>query len=161
MRADGEITKDYFLNKSTEIETRIKTIEDEVAKLMPQDHKKTQTYAPDERIALFKYYLMQSIYPPDGGDIPEDVIRAFVSKIIVHEDSFDWYFRFVPEMPLETLKISGNRQNSANISSTCDTLRRLRFPTNNILYQNYSFDTQGYGANAPWPCFFGAFKAWK
>ena len=125
MRADGEITRDFFLNKSTEIETRLKTIEDELANLIPQDHKKTQTYDLDERIALFKYYLMQSIYPSDGGDIPEDIIRAFVSKIIVHEGSFDWYLRFVPEMPLETLKISGNRQKSAKITPLCNVLDRL------------------------------------
>ena len=125
MRADGEITRDFFLNKSTEIETRLKTIEDELAKLKPQEQKKKETYDPDERIALFKYFLMQSIYPSDDGNIPEDIIRAFVSKIIVHEDSFDWYLRFVPNMLPETLKISENRQKSAKIHPHCDMLRRL------------------------------------
>ena len=126
MRADGEITKDYFLNKTTEIEARLKTIEDELAKLKPREQKETKPCNLDERIALFKYFLMQSIYSTDDGNIPEDIIRAFVSKIIVHESSFDWYLRFVPEMPPETLEISGNRQKSAKISPTCNVLRRLR-----------------------------------
>ena len=131
MRADGEITRDFFLNKSTEIETRLKTIEDELAKLKPQEQKKKETYDPDERIALFKYFLMQSIYSTDDGNIPEDIIRAFVSKIIVHESSFDWYLRFLPETPPETLKISGNRQKSAKVSPPCDMLRRLQSATSN------------------------------
>ena len=126
MRADGEITKDYFLNKTTEIEARLKTIEDELAKLKPQEQNQTKPCDLDERIALFKYFLMQSIYPSDDENIPEDIIRAFVSKIIVHESSFDWYLRFVPEMLPETLKISGNRQKSAKISPTCNVLHRLR-----------------------------------
>ena len=125
MRADGEITKDYFLNKTTEIEARLKTIEDELAKLKPHEQKETKPCDLDERIALFKYFLMQSIYSTDDGNIPEDIIRAFVSKIIVHESSFDWYLRFVPEMTPATLKISGNRQKSAKVSPPCDMLRRL------------------------------------
>ena len=129
MRADGEITKDYFLNKTTEIEARLKTIEDELAKLKPQEQNQTKPCDLDERIALFKYFLMQSIYPSDDENIPEDIIRAFVSKIIVHESSFDWYLRFVPEMLPETLKISGNRQKSAKISPTCNVLHRLRSAT--------------------------------
>ena len=125
MRADGEITKDYFLNKTTEIEARLKAIEDELAKLKPCEQKETKPCDLDERIALFKYFLMQSIYSTDDGNIPEDIIRAFVSKIIVHESSFDWYLRFVPEMSPATLKISGNRQKSAKVSPPCDMLRRL------------------------------------
>ena len=131
MRADGEITKDYFLNKTTEIEARLKTIEDELAKLKPQEQKETKPCDLDERIAIFKFFLMQSIYPSDDGNIPEDIIRAFVSKIIVHESSFDWYLRFVPEMPPATLEISGNRQKSAKISPTCNVLRRLRSAISN------------------------------
>ena len=129
MRADGEITKDYFLNKTAEIEARLKAIEDELAKLKPCEQKETKPCDLDERIALFKYFLMQSVYSTDDGNIPEVIIRAFVSKIIVHESSFDWYLRFVPEMPPATLKISGNRQKSAKISPTCDVLRRLRSAT--------------------------------
>ncbi len=91
MRADGEITKNYFLNKTTEIEARLKMIEDELAKLKPHEQKETKPCDLDERIAIFKFFLMQSIYPSDDGNIPEDIIRAFVSKIIVHESSFDWY----------------------------------------------------------------------
>ena len=125
MRADGEITKDYFLNKTTEIEARLKTIEDELAKLKPHEQKEAKPCNLDERIALFKYFLMQSIYSTDDGNIPEDIIRTFVSKIIVHESSFDWYLRFLPETSPETLKISGNRQKSAKISPTCNVLRRL------------------------------------
>lgn len=112
--------------------TTLKEIaEDELAKLKPQEQKETKPCDLDERIALFKYFLMQSIYLSDDENIPEDIIRAFVSKIIVHESSFDWYLRFVPEMPPTALEISGNRQKSAKISPTCNVLRRLLSATSN------------------------------
>ena len=102
-----------------------------IYKRKPHEQKETKPYDLDERIALFKYFLMQSIYSTDDGNIPEDIIRAFVSKIIVHESSFDWYLRFLPETPPETLKISGNRQKSAKVSPPCDMLRRLLLTLSN------------------------------
>ena len=48
--------------------------------------------------------------------MPESVIEAFVTKIVVHPDSFDWYFRFDgdPSDPLRC-KIEGKRRTTTKI----------------------------------------------
>ena len=48
--------------------------------------------------------------------MPESVIEAFVTKIVVHPDSFDWYFRFDgdPRDPLRC-KIEGKRKTTTKI----------------------------------------------
>ena len=44
-----------------------------------------------------KYHLLQTVYPGDGKKVSEGVLRAFVSKIVAHEDTLDWYLRFRPD----------------------------------------------------------------
>ncbi len=66
------------------------------------------------------------MYPSDDGDIPDAIIRAFVSKIVVHEDSFDWYMRFLPDGFPEILKVEGKRKTNATVSSLCILQDRLR-----------------------------------
>ena len=73
----------------------------------------------EEKITILKYYLEQSVHPADNEDIPEDIIRAFVEKIVAHKDGFDWYLRFSPDKPPKTLGIEGKRQNTAKVSSLC------------------------------------------
>ena len=68
-------------------------------------------------------------------DITEDVIRAFVEKIVAHKDGFDWYLRFSPDKPPKTLGVEGKRQNTAKVSSLCSPqLRQLSTIRNNFCH---------------------------
>lgn len=71
------------------------------------------------KIKVLKFYLEQSVDPDAMDNIPEDVIRAFIVKVVVHESSFDWYLRFSPDDSPKTLGIDGKRKNSATVSSLC------------------------------------------
>ena len=97
MRADGEITKEIFQTKSSEIKSRIQLIDDELAQLGSEEEKKQSDYTHEEKISLLKYHLLQTVYPSDGKKVSEGVLRAFVSKIVAHEDTLDWYLRFRPD----------------------------------------------------------------
>ncbi|MDO4830958.1 MAG: recombinase family protein [Clostridia bacterium] len=97
MRADGESTKEIFQTKSSEIKSRIQLIDDELAQLGSEKEKKQSDYTHEERISLLKYHLLQTVYPGDGKKVSEGVLRAFVSKIVAHEDTLDWYLRFRPD----------------------------------------------------------------
>ncbi len=93
MRADGEITREVFKMKKEEIENRLAILDKELSDLQPKEVE-VEDATHEEKITILKYYLEQSVHPADNEDIPEDVIRAFVEKIVAHKDGFDWYLRF-------------------------------------------------------------------
>lgn len=128
MRADGEITREVFKIKQEEIEKRLSEIDVELEKLNPDIEDEVEEATHEEKITVLRYYLEQSVKPIDGEDIPEDVIRAFVKKIVAHPDGFDWYLRFSPDDNPEKLAIEGSRKNSAKVSSLCSLPHRQLLP---------------------------------
>lgn len=132
MRADGEITREVFKSKKEEIESRLIKIQSEIEELQPQEDIQ-EDVAHDDKIKVLKYYLEQSVTPNDDADLPEDVIKAFIVKVVVHEDGFDWYLRFSPDdEPPHSLNIDGKRKNSAKVSSLCSPQHRLRLTKEGI-----------------------------
>lgn len=128
MRADGEITREIFKSKKEEIESRITKIQSEIEELQPPEDVQ-EDISHDDKIKVLKYYLEQSVTPNDNSDLPEDVIRAFIVKVVVHEDRFDWYLRFSPDdEPAHSLSINGKHKNSAKVSSFCSPQHRLPLP---------------------------------
>ena len=124
MRADGEITRDIFKAKKQEIEDRLLAIQNELNQLQPQEEA-IDDATHDEKIKILKFYLEQSVNPDAMENIPEDVIRAFIVKVVVHENSFDWYLRFSPDKPPKSLCIDGKRKTTAKVSSLCSPQHRL------------------------------------
>ena len=126
MRADGEITREVFKEKQTEIQERISKLQEEILALKPEKNINDEEEAThEEKITILKYYMAKSISPQKDEDIPEDVIRAFVEKIIVHENGFDWYMRFDPDNPPKNLNIEGRNKKTAKVSSLCSPQHRL------------------------------------
>lgn len=82
MRADGEITRDIFKAKKQEIEDRLLAIQNELNQLQPQEEA-IDDATHDEKIKILKFYLEQSVNPDVLDNIPEDVIRAFIVKVVV------------------------------------------------------------------------------
>lgn len=123
MRADGEITRDIFKAKKQEIEDKLLAIQNELNQLQPQEEA-IDDATHDEKIKILKFYLEQSVNPDAMENIPEDVIRAFIVKVVVHENSFDWYLRFSPDKPPKSLCIDGKRKTTAKVSSLCSPQHR-------------------------------------
>ena len=126
MRADGEITREVFKMKQDEIEKRLAEIDKELEQLNPDTVDEAEEATHEEKITILRYYLEQSLKPSIEEDIPEDVIRAFVKKIVAHTDGFDWYLRFSPDDDPEKLGIEGRRKDSAKVSSLCSMQHRQR-----------------------------------
>ena len=130
MRADGEISKEIFQTKKAEIEKDLLLIDEELKVLDPDieddnEDDNEDNISHEEKITLLRYYLQQSVNPNDDEDIADDVIRAFVVKIIVHEDSFDWYLRFSPDDNDPTkITVDGKRKQGAKISEFCSSRHR-------------------------------------
>lgn len=133
MRADGEITRDIFKAKKQEIEDRLLAIQNELNQLQPQEEA-IDDATHDEKIKILKFYLEQSVNPDAMENIPEDVIRAFIVKVVVHENSFDWYLRFSPDKPPKSLCIDGKRKTTAKVSSLCSPQHRQLLSPSNLAH---------------------------
>lgn len=132
MRADGEITRDTFKAKQMEITQRLEKLQSEIDALQPTQQDDVDDASHEDKIKILKYYLEQSVNPDDQANIPDDVIKAFVVKIVAHKDGFDWYLRFDPDNPPHSLGIEGKRKNTAKVSSLCcQQHRQLSTPANN------------------------------
>jgi tellurite resistance-related uncharacterized protein len=115
MRSEGDISRELFRSKCAELEPRIKNLQEEIDKLTVAS-KPREVVDYREKLTVLQYALEQYTYPDEGHNVPESVIEAFVTKIVVHPDSFDWYFRFDgdPSDPLRC-KIEGKRKTTTKI----------------------------------------------
>ena len=100
MRMDGEITADVFMKQSTETQVKIDSLKDEIEALMPKKEDTVTNYS--EKMEMLRFALSQYNAPEyfENG-IPESVIDAYVEKIVVFEDHFEWYLRFGGNDPLK------------------------------------------------------------
>ena len=65
-----------------------------------------------EKLTVLQYALERYTNIDQGQDVPESVIEAFVVKIVVSKDGFDWYLRFDgdPDKPLHCQLQENGRQ---------------------------------------------------
>lgn len=117
MRADGEIGKEIFRTKTAEIEKQSDKLKAEIAELSLKVQKEIEVTDYSEKLTVLRYALEQYTNFNENEDIPECVIEAFVEKIVVSKDGFDWYLRFDgdPNDPLHC-KTTGKRRSTTQIS---------------------------------------------
>lgn len=92
MRSDGEITKEVFAEKKEELERKIEILMLEIDKAKKMDEE------PEERDydALLKSLKeeLESYIEFDGKSIiPDNILEAFIERIVVHKDGMDWHLR--------------------------------------------------------------------
>ncbi len=114
MRADGDLTREEYLDSKAEVEQEIANIEQTVAKLKAEQEP-VEIIDYDERLKMLESALEQFVKFDTENDIPDAVIEAFVEKIVVSEDSYDWYLRFNPNNT--DVKISGKKTYDKILSS--------------------------------------------
>ena len=115
MRSEGDISRELFRSKCAELEPRIKSLQEEIERLTDaQVPKEVVDYT--EKLTILQYALEQYTNRDEGQDVPESVIEAFVTKIVVSKDGFDWYLRFDgdPDDPLRC-QIEGKRRQTTKI----------------------------------------------
>ena len=125
MRADGEITREVFMLKKENTENTISKLREEIAELEPDEvESEIDEVTSKEKITILKYALEQYTDFDSEDDVPESVIEAFVEKIVVRKDGFDWYLRFNPEENPKECYVDGKRKNGAKVSSFCSPQHR-------------------------------------
>ena len=89
------------------------------------------------KLTVLQYALSQYTCPKEGEDVPESVIEAYFSKIVVKKDGFDWYIRINgnPDKPLHC-KLEGKRRSTTKVVVTQDFSPALDSSTTGC-YQNW------------------------
>ncbi len=123
MRADGEISRDIFQSKKADIQDRMVTLQKELSELVPKEVEEA-VLNYEEKITMLKYALERYTDFSDalGKDIPEEVIEAFVEKIVVSKDSFEWYLRFSPDDDPKRCNVIGRGQRNASVMDISPSL---------------------------------------
>ena len=70
---------------------------------------------------MLQYALERNTNIDEGQNVPESVIEAFVVKIVVSKDGYDWYLRFGgdPDKPLHC-ELQGKRKTNTKIMVSGD-----------------------------------------
>ena len=115
MRAEGDLGREAFRTKCAELEPRMQQLQKEIETLSAETAPK-EIVDYTEKLTVLQYALEQYTHKDEGQDVPESVIEAFVVKIVVSKDGFDWYLRFNgdPNKPLHC-QINGTRRQTTKI----------------------------------------------
>lgn len=89
MRLDGDISKAVYNDKRTTLKQQIEYCDSQIAELS----NKAQGMNPVEFQIESLKDLLNSEFDAVKGKIPENLIEAFIEKIVVHEDYFEWRFK--------------------------------------------------------------------
>jgi len=115
MRSEGDLSREAFRMKCAELEPRIQQLQKEIETLSAEAAPK-EVVDYTEKLTVLQYALEQYTNCDEGQDVPESVIEAFVAKIVVSKDGFDWYLRFDgdPDKPLHC-QLQGKRKQTTKI----------------------------------------------
>lgn len=95
MRAEGDLSREMFRSKFNEVEPKINRLQEEIKTLSAAvKPKAVQDYT--EKLTVLQYALERYTSIDEGQNVPDSVIEAFVVKIVVSKDGFDWYLRWRP-----------------------------------------------------------------
>ena len=106
--------------KSEELEPKMQKLQKEIEELSQKREPKVIEHYK-EKLTILQYALSQYTSPKEGEDVPESVIEAYFSKIVVKKDGFDWYIRINgdPDKPLHC-KLEGKRRSTTKVVVTQD-----------------------------------------
>ena len=120
MRAEGDLSREMFRMKCAELEPKMQKLQDEIEKLSAESKPK-EVVDYTEKLTVLQYALEQYTHRDEGQDVPECVVEAFVTRIVVSRDGFDWYLRFDggPDKPLHC-QLDGKRKQTTKIMVSGD-----------------------------------------
>lgn len=110
MRMSEEISKEIFLIKKEEVDSKIKILEEQLGQY-DIENLENETDNLLSKLEVIKFALEQQIDFDNGNKISESMIDAFVEKIVVGRDYCSWYLRFFPE-PVKLTTDNRRKQNA-------------------------------------------------
>ena len=115
MRAEGDLSRELFRSKCNEVEAKIHSLEEEIEALTAEKQPR-EVVDYTEKLTVLQYALREYTYRNEGENIPDNVVEAFVTRIVASKDGFDWYLRFDgdPDNPLHC-QVQGKKKQTTKI----------------------------------------------
>lgn len=116
MRTEGDVSKELFKSKAAEIEQREVEIKAKIASLETEKELPTESDYMD-KLEHLKQLLESYRNYSVPQSIPEQIVEAFIKKIVVFPDHSEWYLRITDdgENPIKT-KLSGSLKSGLEIT---------------------------------------------
>ena len=124
MRADGELTAEEYKEVRAQAEAKRNAAKKQKDALLPPTTEDNVDLDWKKRLEILKSALDEYKELDEDRDIPEEIIDAFVEKIIVHEDCTEWHLRFRPEPVL--CSVSGSHKKGDSTPHFCLQQDRLQ-----------------------------------
>ena len=122
MRADDLISKEEFQKRLAPIDKDIGQAYNIVKELENAQNTEPETVNYEEKLTVLQYALERYTDFDKQEDVPQEVVEAFVEKIVASKDGFEWYLRFDGD-PNDPLKCSfdGKRREKATLNIAGNT----------------------------------------
>lgn len=129
MRADGEISKEVFFAKTGDINDRIAEIKKYLMSLQ-QDNSEVEERNYESLLETLKKELESYVDFESSTEIPDQILEAFIEKIVVHKDSFEWHLR----IPTTNTKCEIDEEGVTDeVESVIEFLEKEEIPTSQKL----------------------------
>lgn len=118
MYSVGDIDRETYISKTQKNKDEIKALEAEIESL-GKPGAEEEVFKDEKNKLEFLNSAMKTYAEFKGGYIPESIVEAFIRKIVVSKDSYDWYLRFADggKDPIQCV-VNGKRQSTASVSET-------------------------------------------
>lgn len=135
MRMEGEIDKQVFLEKKKYLEQQISGLKDELS-LHDVANLEEEVESMQERLQTIHVMLEQKLSFEESEDVSDELIEAYVDKIVVCKDRCDWHLKFEPDpIPVTTNNRKKKNGNAYIIEerelSVCSMPLKQHLTTNN------------------------------
>lgn len=92
MRSEGLLTKEDFLLKTDGYQDRFASLQNEINQLMDDLSSGTsESYA--EKLDSLKASLDDYVNTEYEYEVPDSILEAFIERIVVRDNTFEWYLR--------------------------------------------------------------------
>lgn len=116
------ITEEIFTKKNAALEQRKKTLTEQLEEL-EVDEEEIDIADYKYKMTILKAALDSLTNDSEPKEISEEIIDAFISKIVVYPDRLDWYLRFSPdpEKPIGCNVTGSKRRGDTPSFAYCNT----------------------------------------
>ena len=102
---EGDIPKEIYEEKKRTIKRQLDYCDKEIDKLSIEDSGVSVTEIKKEYLENY----LNSVFDSVKGKVPDELIEAFVDRIVVHQDYYEWRLKRL-DLPLRC-KVTGRRNN--------------------------------------------------
>ncbi len=109
LRLSDDITPEVYKEKIAELNAERKKIEQRLLTLKSEEGDEGED-SVEKRLEILKY-AMDKNFTYDSYNLPDPIIDAFVNKVVVHKDKFEWYLNVLDKSDINMLcSVKGDKK---------------------------------------------------